>query len=172
MDISWETEPRRGPTARDGRRLGALIIAASRRLPRRLTAVLVLPLLTSVACGGFCRGYTDNSLQGAEFSAEEPGVTLSIDREAGVLTLVEGDRTIERAFTVVPESDRPMRCPTQAGATRVEVLELGEEPLELAGKRFDRPVLEAACGKRREAILIDRDADGAVKAELVFEPGQ
>jgi len=134
----------------------------------RWPLLLALPLLTSAACGGFCRGYTDNSLHESRFTAPERGVALEIDRGALRVTLREGDRTVERAFTVLPEGDRPLRCPTQAGATRVEVLDLGPESLAIAGRTFAHPMIEAACGDRRDAILVDKS--GTVE-QLVFAPG-
>jgi len=130
-----------------------------------------IPLVMSAAC----RGNASNSLHETRFIAPEQRVGLDVDRHAQRVTFHEDDRTvvvggartIERAFAVVPEAERPLRCPTQAGATRVEVLDLGPEPLTIARRTYAHPTIEAACIDGREAILTDKSRS---VEPLVFAP--
>lgn len=80
---------------------------------------------------------------------------LEIDREArvAVLTLADGSEII-RAFVPRDRSDWPDGCPSNINDTRMEVLDLGGEPLTIGSLTFPDPLIVRDCPPTPEHVVL------------------
>lgn len=129
--------------------------------------MVALAFIAGSACGSHCQGYVEKRLGDGIYLSTEGGISLEVDRDGQRVVLRDEGRVVERRFRQIPRDERPLRCMTQASGVRVEVLDLGPEVLEFAGRRFPHPMIEATCGKSDGAVIVDRDSG---VDEVVFAP--
>ncbi len=98
---------------------------------------------------------------------------LRIDRDQRmmVLTLVDGS---EIASSFVPRDRRawPSGCPSNLNATRMEVLEIAEDPLTIGATTFSHPILVRDCPPDPVRLVLREDGaiGGAGTAWANLEP--
>lgn len=85
---------------------------------------------------------------------------LEIDREAGqmVFTLVDGSR-IASSLVARDRAAWPAGCPTNIQSTRMEVLEIAEDPLRLGSTTFRQPVLVRDCPREPVRLVLREDGE-------------
>jgi hypothetical protein len=85
---------------------------------------------------------------------------LEIDREAGqmVFTLVDGSE-IASSFVSRERAAWPEGCPTNIQSTRMEVLEIAEDPLVLGETIFYQPVLVRDCPREPVRLVLREDGE-------------
>lgn len=83
---------------------------------------------------------------------------LEIDREDGrmVFTLVDGSE-ITTSFVSRERSEWPAGCPSNIQSTRMEVLEIAEDPLILGSMVFQQPILVRDCPPDPVRIVLRED---------------
>jgi hypothetical protein len=80
---------------------------------------------------------------------------LEIDREARVAVLTPADGSeIIRAFVPQDRSDWPDGCPSNINDTRMEVLDLGGEPLTIGSLTFPDPLIVRDCPPTPEHVVL------------------
>jgi hypothetical protein len=81
--------------------------------------------------------------------------TLEVDRENQLATfrLVDGSRIVV-SFSARDRADWPSGCPANIGSSTMEVLDIAEETLVIAGLRFDDPILVRDCPAEPEQIAL------------------
>ena len=86
---------------------------------------------------------------------------LDIDREAGlmVLTLVDGSEIVA-SFVPRDRTEWPAGCPTNINSTRMEVLDIVQDPLTIGATSLSRPILVRDCP--RDPVRIVLREDGAI----------
>jgi hypothetical protein len=87
---------------------------------------------------------------------------LEIVRQADTATLTLADGSdIARPFTPRERGDWPAGCPTNVNNTRMEVLDLGQEPLTIGPLTFTHPLIVRDCPPTPEHVVL-HDAAGAI----------
>jgi len=81
--------------------------------------------------------------------------TLDVDRENQLATfrLVDGSRIVV-SFSARDRADWPSGCPANIGSSTMEVLDIAEDTLVIAGLRFDDPILVRDCPAEPEQIAL------------------
>jgi hypothetical protein len=71
---------------------------------------------------------------------------LGIDRDQDrmVLTLVDGSEVVT-SFVARERREWPSGCPSNINSTRMEVLEIAEDPLTIGATTFSQPILVRDC---------------------------
>lgn len=122
------------------------------------SATLLLASLASTACSARnpidAGSYTSHAAPHAGIQ-----ITVAPDKQMVTFTL-PGGATVKRSAKPWDPSRWPMLCPRGLKDTASEVLDLGPEPLELAGTKIERPALVADCLHKPILELMSRDAQG------------
>jgi len=108
--------------------------------------------------------------------------TLEIDREANTATLTLTDGSdITRPFTPRDRSDWPAGCPSNLNNTRMEVLDLGPDPLTIGPLTFTHPLIVRDCPPDPEHVVLRNSgsriggsgtACAGAEACITFAPGE
>jgi hypothetical protein len=85
---------------------------------------------------------------------------LEVDREAGqmVFALADGSQ-IASSFVARDRAAWPAGCPTNIQSTRMEVLEIVEDPLRLGSTTFRHPVLVRDCPREPVRLVLREDGE-------------
>jgi hypothetical protein len=137
----------------------------------RTKAGLVLVVLVAVALLTGCSldrwveveagGYAVDREMGTAAGAAALEVRrLVVDRKAGqmVFTLIDGSE-VTTSFVSRERTAWPEGCPTNIQSTRMEVLEIAEDPLILGSTAFDRPVLVRDCPAEPVRLVLRQDGE-------------
>jgi hypothetical protein len=83
---------------------------------------------------------------------------LDIDRDGGlmVLTLVDGSEIIA-SFVPRDRTEWPAGCPTNIHSTRMEVLDIVQDPLTIGATSLSRPILVRNCPPDPARIVLRED---------------
>ncbi len=84
--------------------------------------------------------------------------TLQLNGESQVATfhLADGSRIVV-SISARDRTDWPSGCPANIGSSNMEVLDINEETLVIAGQRFDDPILVRNCPAEPEQIALRED---------------
>lgn len=97
----------------------------------------------------------------AERAAEQAIQKLQVDRDSRllVLTLVDGSEIVT-SFVSRDRREWPSGCPSNLNSTRMEVLEIAEDPLAIGAATFRHPILVRDCPP--DPIRLVLREDGAI----------
>lgn len=131
------------------------------RAPRTLWASIILLGLLLGACSMDRRAEVDaGEYAPAQTAARSTVERVRVDRVHRMAWFVHADGS----YVIVPFSPRspsewPLGCPTNAGSTAMEVLELEAEALTVASTSFHRPVLVRNCPSNPEEVVLRSDGE-------------
>jgi hypothetical protein len=93
-----------------------------------------------------------------ESAAEQAIQKLQVDRDDHlmVLTLVDGSEIVT-SFVPRDKREWPAGCPSNLNSTRMEVLEIAEDPLTLGSTTFNHPILVRDCPPDPVRIVLRED---------------
>lgn len=123
-------------------------------------ALLLLASLASAACSA------RNPIDPGAYTSHAPpyvGMQVSVSPDKQTVTFaLPGGPTVKRSAKAWDPSKWPTLCPRGLKDTSSEVLDLGPDPLELAGTKIERPVLVADCTHKPILELMGLDTRGEV----------
>jgi len=90
---------------------------------------------------------------------------LDVDRDGSlmVLTLIDGSE-IAASFVPRDRIEWPAGCPTNIHSTRMEVLDIVEDPLTIGATSLSRPILVRDCPSDPVRIVLRED--GTVERDI------
>ena len=124
----------------------------------RIAVVLVFILGALLSgCGLDSRLPLEQGVYGPTTRAVTTGAveTLEVDRDNQQATfqVADGSRLVV-SFSARDRADWPSGCPANIGSSIMEVLDINEEYLVIAGLRFDDPILVRNCPAEPEQIAL------------------
>ncbi|AKU97604.1 hypothetical protein AKJ09_04268 [Labilithrix luteola] len=89
------------------------------------------------------------------------GTTLRVNADLGEATVVSpAGSTLRRKLVRISEAEQPVDCLGGHTMWRLEAFSMGDEPLEIGGVTFQKPVLRADC-VGAAVDVVERAAQGA-----------
>ncbi len=129
----------------------------------KLKATVLLPILIAMILSA-CRLNRWLPLESGVYSPTSGAMTtgsietLQLNSESQVATfhLTDGSRIVV-SISARDRTDWPSGCPANIGSSNMEVLDINEETLVIAGQRFDDPILVRNCPAEPEQIALRED---------------
>jgi hypothetical protein len=140
----------------------------SRRKTTRLAAAMMVLALAAILLGGCSLDRWAEVETGAYTLVHEGAATtmpvareiqeLDIDRDENlfVLTLVDGSEIVA-SFLPRDRKEWPAGCPTNIHSTRMEVLDIVQDPLTIGETSLSRPILVRDCPPDPARIVLRED---------------
>ena len=126
---------------------------------------LACALLACAAAPLGCSNVVWTSVEVGAYENHEltPGpLRLDVDRAASTITFTRpGAPAIVRPARALDRDKWPTRCRMNFKSARTELLDIGPDPLDLGGKKVERPVVLAGCYRSNEVELESLGADGS-----------
>ena len=129
--------------------------------------ILIVSMITAMSFGCSFDKYA--RVSGGDYVPIDPGSlhddigvnlikSISVDRDGQIIKIdFEDGSIIDTRFTSRPREDWPSGCPANIGSTKMEVLDLHADTLNIGSLVFNDPILVRDCPPTPEIIVLRED---------------